>query len=521
MNLSCEQCADLLLEHLYGVLDPPEAEAVREHLQGCMACQQALELAKAQQRLLAQAALKFREVPAFKPPTQVQALARTDAPSTIPYSPRRTMPWRRWAGAAIAATLLLAVGVGYAGYQGGLETRQQALASARQKVESIDAKLAGLTRAFMTEQATMASTLEGKFLNVNVVGPATYNPAATNPYRVSALTPTGKPAEVDVTVKLTGPSGETLYSQKDSGKGDLQTNLPANLKVKSDSPPKLTFEVSAGAAKESIEQPLTVEQPSYVTHIAMNRTVFRPGESVLFRTVTLDRFSLIPVAHQVTLACTLSRVGPAGDQVLVKELRSITQAGGIAGGEFIVSDEMPDGDYLFTVGDAGMNQAITPAVQPASRVLRVERTDKNAGTGKTILDQNKQNQTRLNVEFFPEGGDLLAGVANRVFVRLQIPPGLGLPLEAVLEDAGQKEIAKVDFEKVDPLGGLTLGSFTFTPRLGELYRVRLSAGGKQLDRFPLPRRSQQAFHSACQKLWSPQDRQSAPGFSVQAHSWRS
>src|SRR5262249_36227609 len=52
----CHGCQELMLEHLYDLLEEADQQALHAHLAGCPECQAALEKARAQQALLAAAA---------------------------------------------------------------------------------------------------------------------------------------------------------------------------------------------------------------------------------------------------------------------------------------------------------------------------------------------------------------------------------------------------------------------------------------------------------------------------------
>src|SRR5947209_8567372 len=133
--LGCHGCQELLLDHLYDVLDDEDRRALLEHLGGCPACQAALEQARAQQRLLARASrLHFPEV-TFTPPAGEPAAG--PRPAVLPLRPR-TRPWRRWAAAA--AVLLALAGLAeparraredYRAAQDALRAHDEAVAGAR------------------------------------------------------------------------------------------------------------------------------------------------------------------------------------------------------------------------------------------------------------------------------------------------------------------------------------------------------------------------------------------------------
>ncbi|MGH7150751.1 MAG: zf-HC2 domain-containing protein, partial [Planctomycetota bacterium] len=94
----CELTKDLLLDHLYGALDESEERALLDHLGSCEGCRGALEQARAQRGLLAEAARLSADDLTFSPP-----------------KPRRLFRGLRPFLPAAAALLLL--GLGAFGYR--------------------------------------------------------------------------------------------------------------------------------------------------------------------------------------------------------------------------------------------------------------------------------------------------------------------------------------------------------------------------------------------------------------------
>src|SRR5262249_32617756 len=72
---------------------------------------------------------------------------------------------------------------------------------------------------------------------------------------------------------------------------------------------------------------------------------------------------------------------------------------------------------------------------------------------------------RLDVAYFPEGGDLVAGLANRVYFQAKEPQGEPADLVADVVDAAGAKVAEA---RVDALG---MGRFEFTPKAGETYHL--------------------------------------------------
>jgi anti-sigma factor RsiW len=581
---NCADFADVLLDSLFGLLDEPDAARLRDHLAGCPACQAALAQARTEQGLIGQAALKFREVPAFQAPADEcvtafshfppLAKATPAAPATPPFRSRSGIRWRRWLALGAAAAVLIALGTTYIMYLEGLRERQQAVASAVKEVAACDARLVNLEHGSKQDQAGLAAKVQGQFLHVNVLGPATYQPTASAPYRLTTQTPTGQAAPAHVTVKLFSRLAEqeaeqVLFSEEYETKGELRFVLPAKLAVKPGAAPRLFIEARSAQAKEIIEQPLVVEEPTFLTHLTLNKSTYAVGEVVFFRTVTLERYALTPVDRPVALAYTLQRVAGA-KLVPFKEVQGTTEVGGIGGGELALTDDLAEGDYVLTASEITDQPS---RVHTATRRLRVVRNDqpklvvdrKQYNPGETIkafyqgkrlptgpaaakqpvtvkatvkdqpvaVDETgvkalqlltdaegnarfdvvvpkelppgdlllemqihdgktndkvqqiiKVERPNLGAEFFPEGGDLVANVPNRVYFRLNVAQGMPLDLEGVVEDSKKQEVARV---QINAGRQQSLGVVTFTPTFGEVYRFRLSAAGKDVDRLPMPR----------------------------------
>jgi hypothetical protein len=89
----------------------------------------------------------------------------------------------------------------------------------------------------------------------------------------------------------------------------------------------------------------------------------------------------------------------------------------------------------------------------------------------------------LSVELFPEGGDLSAGVPNRVYFEARDHRGRAAALTGVLLDRQMREIVAVRGAAEDR----GLGVFEFTPEPGETYTLRARAPGTVEMRTALPR----------------------------------
>ena len=85
----------------------------------------------------------------------------------------------------------------------------------------------------------------------------------------------------------------------------------------------------------------------------------------------------------------------------------------------------------------------------------------------------------FQVQFFPEGGNLVNGLVSKVAFKAMDINGKGIEIDAVLEDENHETLNEF---KSAYLG---MGQFSFTPQTGHQYSVRASYNG-QLRQFKLP-----------------------------------
>jgi hypothetical protein len=567
---TCAECSDLLLDHLYGLLDEAEAQAVRDHLASCLACQAALAQAEAQQSLIARAAQVYAEVPAFTAPAaepaEAPALATATAETaavTLPLpKPRRRKPWA-WLSAA--AGLLLAV-LGFYGvhvYQEGLASRQESLRLARGEVKRVDEGFAEAQLAYRQQLAALPVSLQGDYLYLGVTGPASYSPSSGGRYHVVTRGPEGDAAHSKVTVRLVDPvpaPGRTLFEKQVESQGEATLTLPAGLDVRPGSLPRLEVEARTGKAPARVEEVLSVPVPAYATHLATSKPAYRTGEILFFRSLTLERFSLKPPEKELHLSYTL--FGPDNQPVL--RLDGLTRHG-IGGGEIALAPDLKEGMYTLQVSAAGSGDGKSPQVLAESRRLRVVRaevsrlefnrpqyapgekgvasfTGRRLPDGKPVANQPVVVEAELNgkpvplagsapgkplqlrtdaegkalipflippgtsvldnaqlrmkaevhdgrgnekvtreatvaarrgsaqavaVDFFPEGGELVAGLPARVYFLAQDAQGQPVALEGRILDREGRVAARVRTEE----GAPGTGVFAFTPTAGAFYRL--------------------------------------------------
>src|SRR5262245_35541698 len=223
--MNCQHCQTLLLDHLYGLLDGPDAAAVDAHLAACPACAAARAETARVQGLIARAAKSAFPNPRFEPPAPQPAKAPGTpapaarpavlpfpAPGTGPNSrPARTwrigtvLPW------AVAAAVLLAIPGTVIPVLGifdrartakhEAEVAQRAaseavvvqapkapvpspLSNAEFTLTTAEQAQSALMSAWFAEQNAAVQAASGRQLIVDVQKPATVQPGAPNDFLV-------------------------------------------------------------------------------------------------------------------------------------------------------------------------------------------------------------------------------------------------------------------------------------------------------------------------------------------------
>jgi hypothetical protein len=589
---TCDQCADLLLDSLYGLLEAEEAQQLREHVSGCAACQAARAQAEAQQRLLARAAHVAREVPAFTAPVEtaikdsVAAPPVEQPPATVLALPT-TLPvrsrYRLWPWLATAAALLIAAGALSWSYESSLQKRVAVLDYARADLRAIDARLVSATREYEKEDRQLPAQIQARQVRMQISGSAVYQVDAPAQVRVSTQDLASAPAaaRLDVTV-LDAAGKEVAPPQHLESTGEKAVVLPAGLGLKPGTEARLVVKATSrqGGTAE-LREPLTSAGPTYETQIVLNKPAFRAGEVVLFRTLSLTRFLLKPPGKEIPFTATVRDE----QQVIRKRFEGKTRPDGIGGGEFSLAGLPAGTGYRLEValGEAASGQvrsspfvilraepadlvASYAAPNSAGKQFNFERpvyapgdqvrgefrqlprsgavgnqavqinvrqangqaipvqgappgkplqttTDnqgrapfelqmpRDIGPGAPIVEvevpTNKGNTLykqaipvappQPGVEFFAEGGDLVAGVSNRVYFRSQTPQGTPADLDGKVVDRLGNEAVRVQSRSGSKTDGTRgLGSFTLTPKVGESYSLQVPVTKQTQKVIPLP-----------------------------------
>lgn len=602
---TCETCQTQMLEYLYDLLDEGDRQQFQEHLAACPACQATLRQAQGQQSLLAAAArMEFPDV-RFQAPVETPATlplpAAQPAPAATCGSGKRRA-WKRW---AVAAAVLLAIGVGVPGFwlardyaEASRVARQNETVIAQRNAEMTDINrmMRDLPRERDGKVESIRQEVRDRQLKVVITGPATVQSGAPTEYRIQTTSLTGQPAPAQLTVRLADEAGQQsaplAVVATGDGEGHYRLVLPPDLPVKPSS--HLTMLVCAkregGTAAEVYER-LPITRAVYFTHLATDKAMYQPGEVVYFRSLTLDRATLKPAQEPLRFLYTLSSA-TLPETVIVSGANALQAHNpakgfepvlgpdgqpirGIGSGAYQIDPHARGGEYTLTVREElgrfpeqqrkfTVNEYQKPRlnkelefnkksygvgeeVQALCKALRADggavseknvevtvnidgkaygadgkpnaepfkfKTDtegrvtvrfrlpgeieKGQASASVKFDDGANTEAivrtipivlkNLDVEFFPEGGDLVAGLPNRVYFQARTALGKPADLKGHLLEDGKPLPVEVQTLTDDKQAGVNqgMGRFEFTPVAERAYQLQIESPAGINKRFALP-----------------------------------
>jgi len=212
---------------------------------------------------------------------------------------------------------------------------------------------------------------------------------------------------------------------------------------------KVTYPWSGHAPAERTFDIRAYRPPRIKTQIEFLRDGYGPGDTVVATLEATRAEGGVPEGATVT---AIARV----DGVDVARVPVTMSNAGTSEARFELPAEIErgEGTLAFVIEDGGV-------VETASKTI-------------PILLQT------VDIQFYPEGGDLVAGVENRVYFEARTPVGKPADLRGVVVDSNGNEVA--GFASMHE----GRGRFSFTPQVDRTYTVQISEPASVTATFELP-----------------------------------
>ncbi|MBD1367395.1 TonB-dependent receptor plug domain-containing protein [Mucilaginibacter sp. ZT4R22] len=140
---------------------------------------------------------------------------------------------------------------------------------------------------------------------------------------------------------------------------------------------------------------------------------------------------------------------------------------GLAWGDIALPDSLPGGNYRVRAYTKLMqnygNELFFDRVIPIGAIIKPAATKAAAA-----LPKNKNTAAALpDIQFFPEGGDMVTGVPSKIAFKAIVPRGGGVNVSGTVLNNSNQPVAKISSVH------LGMGVFSITPIAGETYHAEL------------------------------------------------
>ena len=242
----------------------------------------------------------------------------------------------------------------------------EAQRASRKHIDAALAAEAALTAQYQAAYESARKAIEDKDFVVRLTGPARIQPGAPNKWRIETLRhgAIGRPQKMDVVVK-DAKDQELLRQTHDKPVGATTLELPVAFWEKVKPGSDLFLEVTAFTddRKSVLAERLPLARPVFVTHLVTDKPLYKPGETIRFRSLTLDRSTLRPPGTDLHLKFRLRDPGDAvtaldeGNGRLLQDIRPVLGPDnkplrGIGVGEHTLASDAPGGEYKLDLFEA-------------------------------------------------------------------------------------------------------------------------------------------------------------------------
>jgi len=202
----------------------------------------------------------------------------------------------------------------------------------------------------------------------------------------------------------------------------------------------------------------------YVHH---DKPYYMAGEMLWLKAYVVDAIS-----RQATTKSGVLYVDLYNDLGDLIERLTLPIENGEAMGDINLPDDLEEGNYRLT--------AFTQYMRNFGDDTFFEKEIFILPSNETLGHMGATTDQSLNLQFFPESGDLVAGLENTVAFKAVDERGLGIKISASLfDDQGKKILEFSD-------GHTGMGSFAFTPESGREYFAKINFRDGQTIDYPLP-----------------------------------
>lgn len=230
---------------------------------------------------------------------------------------------------------------------------------------------------------------------------------------------------------------------------------------------------------DKIKQYLKTYRVNYTpeeVYVQLDKPYYIAGETIWLKAYLTNASTHQPVSQSGVLYVDLM-----GEKDQPSQRLKLKVEGGVAKGNIDLPDSLEAGNYRLTAYTNWMRNFGEETF--FNRSIRIW----NAGEEMEAFLAEKQEvpevteDAMVDLQFFPEGGDLVAGIPTEVaFKAIDQQQGFGIPVKGFVMDGQGKKI--IDFQSFH----LGMGAFEFTPEADVQYLARIVKDDGSVQDYPIP-----------------------------------
>ena len=222
------------------------------------------------------------------------------------------------------------------------------------------------------------------------------------------------------------------------------------------------------AVQDSLSKQMMIF-PQEKIHVHTDRTMYVPGEKIWFKAYIVDAFTHLTPTYSHYAYFELIN----SDDSLVQRVMVTSDANGLFHGNIFLAEKVPEGDYTV--------RAYTRYMENLGEDYFYKKTVRIGSLGAPVsIPARRQTRYDYDVSFFPEGGNLIEGVENRVAFKALNREGASESISGTVVDNEGNPICEV----TTVFAGM--GSFGITPEMEKAYFLVCKNNNGQEKRFKLP-----------------------------------
>ncbi|MFB9842451.1 TonB-dependent receptor plug domain-containing protein [Mucilaginibacter ginsenosidivorans] len=209
--------------------------------------------------------------------------------------------------------------------------------------------------------------------------------------------------------------------------------------------------------------------PTEKAYLHFDKTYYAAGDTIYFKAYVTMGEKHLPSGISGVLHADLINTKAKIDQSIKLQLTN-----GVAWGDFALPDSLPDGTYRVRAWTNWMRN--DPGSLFEKEIVIGSQVNNKVPESNTAKAVN----ARADLQFFPEGGELVSGIENKVAFKAIGTNGLGTYVKGIITDNTGKQV--VEFASAR----LGMGYFTMMPEEGKTYKAELIYTDGTKDEVMLP-----------------------------------